>query len=136
DIALGRDTSVFQCAVVKAILCGKSVYLLTEALEYRKFIKTANRNFYDMLTGYEKKIADYGVHIVSAEKLKNEAKIDQLSINDFSEAFDCTEKVITGAIAENLCKRNREKVILKKGAIVTPLAKDAFTNAKIQFNFV
>lgn len=136
DIALGRNERPFQCAVIKAILSGKRVVLLAEALTYHRFARTANKEFYQMLVGYEKKIAGYGVNIIPAAKLINADRPDKGCQNDNSLAVDCTDQVITGKKAEELCSRIKETVNLKKGTILTPLAKDAFGTAKIKINFI
>lgn len=136
DIALGRDERPCQCAVIKAILSGKTVYLLSEALTYHRFAPTANKAFYDMLVGYEKKIADSGVSIIPAAKLISPVLTGQSEQNANDEALDCTDKVVTGQKAEELCSKLQGAVNLKRGTIITPLAKDAFGAAKIKINFV
>jgi len=49
------------------------------------------------------------------------------------QGYDCTEKVITESIAENLCKNAKKRYIFPKGTIITPLAKDIFRNAKAEW---
>jgi ethanolamine utilization protein len=136
DIALGRDEKPYQCAVIKAILSGKKVYLLSEALTYHRFAKTANKTYYDMFVGYEKKIADSGVRIIQAVKLISPILAGQNEQNANCEALDCSDKVITGKKAEELSSKLQATVNLKRGTIITPLAKDAFGAAKIKINFV
>lgn len=136
DIALGRDERPYQCAVIKAILSGKKVYLLAEALTYRRFARTAKKAYYDMLAGYEEKLAASGVCIIPAANLLDEAGTGPMKPNPAGETIDCTDKVITGKRAEELCRNREGAVNLKKGTIITPLAKDAFGAAKIRINFV
>jgi len=136
DIALGRDERPFQCAVIKAILSGKRVYLLTEALTYRRFAETADKAYYAMLAGYEEKLAASGVCILPAARLLDPESAGRMEAKAAKETVDCTDKVITGKRAEELCRNRKGAVNLKKGTIITPLAKDAFGAAKIKVNFL
>lgn len=137
DIALGRDERPYQCAISKAILSGKTVYLSAEALAYRQFASTANKAYYDMLTGYEQKIIGFGVSVISVAKPADAVTTGRKDQNDQrQQAFDCTDKVVTGKKAEELCDKLKGVVNLPQGTILTPLAKDAFGAAKIKLNFV
>jgi hypothetical protein len=61
DAALCRDNSPLPCAILRALLAGKPVFLHRNALEFGQYQKTAPPMLYARLEGYLKTLWSYGV---------------------------------------------------------------------------
>lgn len=129
DIALGRDTSPFSCAVVKALLCGKPIYLLESALSHRKFQNTASRNFFNLLEGYIHTLQSFGIELIREQKFGKNLSRNAIADNS-------VDKVITESIARGLVKKSEDVIYLRKGTILTPSAKDIFNHSQKTVEFV
>lgn len=132
DIALGRDSTPFTCSIQKALLTGKKVYMCISALSYRKYKETAVPKLYDMLEKYAQKLVEFGIVITQDTQIKN---VDNYKC-DKNDQYDSCEKLITYSTAQNLCKMEKKQVILAKGTIITPLAKDLFLAEKIDIQII
>ncbi len=130
DCALGRDCRQIPCAVTKALLNGKKVYLLESALPHRNFKATAGRSFYSMLEGYVNTLRSFGVELIRQQWYgKN---LDRNAIADNS-----VDKVITEKIAISLVENCVDGLVkLCKGTVITPSAKDIFNHSQIKVEFV
>lgn len=128
DIALGREDTPFTCAVQKALLTGKKVYLMESALAFRKFKDTSSSELYFMLEEYVQKLIKFGVIIKQEIILKD----NYSSESNISNEYDSTEKIITNNVALDICKSKQKQVVFPKGTIITPLAKDVFLMAKTE----
>ena len=130
DCALGRDCRSVPCAVTKALLNGKKVYLLESALPHRKHKETANRAFYSMFEGYVNSLRSFGVELIRQQwygKNLNKDAIADISV----------DKVITEKLEISLCEKTRDEVVrLKKGTVITPSAKDIFNHSNVKVEFV
>lgn len=129
DIAFGKDTRPLQCAVIKALLCGKPVYLMESAIAHRKYKESANRNYFNMLEGYVYTLQSFGVELIREQNFgKN---LSRSAIADNS-----VDKVITETIAKGLVKKPEEVIYLRKGTVLTPSAKDIFNHSQKTVEFV
>lgn len=130
DCALGRDCRAVPCAVTKAFLNGKKVFLLESALPHRKFKETANRAFYSMMEGYVNTLRSFGVELIREQWYgKN---LDRNAIADNS-----VDKVITEKLAISLVDKACNGIVnLKSGTLITPSAKDIFNHSQIKVEFV
>lgn len=61
DMALGRDTTPAACAVSRALLAGRPVYLAEEGLPHRASQAAANPRYYAMLEDYVTRLTQFGV---------------------------------------------------------------------------
>ena len=131
DCALGRDASALPCAVAKAILSGKEVYLMEAGLPYKTYKRTVtNRNFYNMLEGYVNTLRGFGVKIVKEQWQGN--NLERQAIED-----NTADKVITERTAKELCENCTTGVVrLRCGTVITPSAKDVFNHSEIKVEFV
>ncbi|HZJ76134.1 MAG TPA: hypothetical protein VFC70_00360, partial [Oscillospiraceae bacterium] len=139
DIALGRDSNPTTFAIQQALLCGKTIYLLQEALKYRNYSKTANIALYTLLDGYVNKIEEFGM-IISGDGMISDNEVisnDGVTLDKSTVVkdeknlenecnYDYVKKVVTESIAINICKTDKKCIELPKGTIITPLAKDVF----------
>ena len=129
DIALGRDSGKAQCAVVNGLLQGKKIYLMESALSHRKMKSSANRNFYNLLEGYAHTLQSFGIELIKEQWYgKN---LDRSAIAD-----NTADKVITEKIAKSLILKENETILLRKGTVITPSAKDIFNHSSKTVEFV
>ncbi|MBQ8783558.1 MAG: hypothetical protein IJZ57_07295 [Clostridia bacterium] len=130
DCALGRDCRAVPCAVIKALLGGKKVYLLESALPHRKYRETADRAFYSMLEGYVNSLRSFGVELIRQQWYGKNLNKDAIADNS-------VDKVITEQLAITLCEKTQGDLIrLKKGTVITPSAKDIFNHSQFKVEFV
>lgn len=131
DCALGRDSSKLPCAVTKAILADKEVYLLEAGLPYKKYKRSVtNRNFYNMLEGYVNTLRGFGVKLVKEQWQGN--NLERQAVED-----NTADKVITERVAKELIEKCTGSVIkLRCGTVITPSAKDVFNHSQIKVEFV
>ncbi len=130
DCALGRDCRTVPCAVTKALLSGKKVYLLESALPHRMYKETSNRAFYAMLEGYVNSLRSFGVEIIRQQWYGKNLNKDAIADNS-------VDKVITEKLAISLCEKTHGDIIrLQKGTVITPSAKDIFNHSQKKVEFV
>lgn len=130
DCALGKDANKLSCAVTNALLSGKEVFLLEAGLPYRRYKRSvANRNFYNMLEGYVQTLRSFGVKLVKEQWQGN--NLERRAIED-----NTADRVITEKTAKELCEKcTRNVVLLRRGTVITPSAKDVFNHSEIKVEF-
>ncbi|MCR4615958.1 MAG: hypothetical protein K5756_07420 [Clostridiales bacterium] len=129
DIAMGRDAKPAQCAVIKALLSGKRVCLMESALPHRKYSATAQRTIYQMFEGYVCKLQSFGVELIREQKYGK-------NLNKSAIADNSVDKVITEALAKQLIKKDGDTIVLRRGTVITPSAKDIFNHSEKKVEFV
>lgn len=130
DCALGRDCRAVPCAVTKALLSGKKVYLLESALPHRKHKDSANRAIYTMFEGYVNTLRTFGVELIRQQWYGKNLNKDAIADNS-------VDKVITEKLAVSLCEKAQGDLVrLKKGTVITPSAKDIFNHSQVNVEFV
>ena len=120
DTALGRDSQPVTCALTNALLYGKEVYLYDIALAHRKLAGRGSRGFYQLLEGYVRTLQSYGVKLVQGTTV-----IDKYQ-RTAAPGADLPGGVITEAVALELCRKGEGEIVLRKGTVLTPSAKDVF----------
>lgn len=144
DMALGRDTSPAACAVSKALLAGKPVYLAEEGLPHRASKAAANPRYYAMLEDYVTRLTQFGVRVAP------QAELERLLSGQNAPAKTCgvpeapassTERpsaqeepfcgVLTAEEARRLVKTCGGTLRLGQGAILTPLARDVLREKRV-----
>ena len=124
DIALGRNTRAVQCAVISGLLCGKEIFLMECALDFRKKSTVMSRGFYQLLEGYVRTLQSFDIKLVNGQ-----TPIDKYTVR-YGQGDDLPEGIITEAMAIAMLEKCTNTVILlKKGTVVTPSAKDVFLHA-------
>lgn len=137
DIAQGRIGDSVSCAVIYALLSGVEVQLLERAPEHRKFAGRANPSLYGVLEGYVRTLQIFGVKLLGETKkpVLREAKPARYMAPPVTvprgTAAPNANRLITEAEACALLKTG-SPVYLPKGAIVTPSARDVFTQARAE----
>lgn len=143
DMALGRDASPAACAVSKALLAGKPVYLAEEGLPHRASQAAANPRYYAMLEDYVTRLTQFGVRVAPQAELERllcgqnapakaacaapEAPGPERPAGE-QEPF---RGVLTAEEARRLAKDCGGTVRLGRGAILTPLARDVFREKRV-----
>lgn len=136
QIALGIGDSKEAKIVLENLLKGKPVYVLEQGITYRQYKSTAHRTLYTLYSDYENKIKQYGVRLIhdvceiltdqrmqykniqQTSEIVPEVAIDHEAINLTSKKVILESDLTRGVI------QGMTEVIIKKGAIVTPLADD------------
>ena len=137
ELGLARGGAGVSGTVLDALLAGVPVYLLPEALLFRKWKKTAPQKLYEVLEGYVRQIEGYGVRIYSLDQIRRDLTgtnsgnyPDKLGVHK-----EPRRPVITEADAREFIKKGVEVLRLTKGSIVTPLALDVLNGAKIPVEY-
>lgn len=147
DMALGRDASPAACAVSKALLAGKPVYLAEEGLPHRASKAAANPRYYAMLEDYVTRLTQFGVRVAPQAELERllsgqnapaktcavpEAPAQEASVPEKCAAEqEPFRGVLTAEEARRLVKTCGGTLRLGRGAILTPLARDVFREKQV-----
>ncbi len=139
DAALARPGDAACCAIVSALLEGREVDLLESALPHRAHAGKGSPGLYMRLEGYVQTLEGYGVKFFTAERLKPREEPPAKPARFAPPAVPVPRgsarpnesRVITEALALALTARGEETVILPRGAILTPSARDVFTRARV-----
>jgi len=126
DIALGRDVHAAGRAVIAGLLSGKEIFLLDCALGFRRNSATVSRAFIQMLEGYVRTLQSFGITLVSGQ-----TPVDKYAPGDLPEG------IVTEGLAMKMAADSQNPLILlKKGTVITPSAKDVFLHAGKIIEFV
>ncbi len=128
DIAQGRNTERESCAVLKALLTGKKVFILETGLPHRQYAETASRKLFKMYEGYVNEILSFGVSMI-----RKDSKVNS-NCNAFAD--NTADKVITESVARILVEKEESTIKLCKGTILTPSAKDIFNHSDKTVEFI
>lgn len=131
DIALGRDTRAVQCAVISALMEGVPVYLSESALTWRKKKNKMAPGFYQMLEGYVRTLQNFGVRLLDGKTAvdKDGGRTSPLS--------GLPDGLVTEDMARALVAKSPEPVILiRRGTVLTPSARDVFLHAGKEIRIV
>lgn len=133
NIAAGCGCTLEDSFILRALLMGKTVYLLESGIEYKKYKEMAHKNLYSFYQSCEKKIIQYGmVPISSSRNLIGEK--NSMSLNGpISTEIDFTSKNLL--LEGDLLKMNRQDLLqvrIKKNCIITPSAMDFIRNHNVK----
>ena len=150
DMALGRDTTPAACAVAKALLAGKPVYLAEEGLPHRACQSTANPRYYAMLEDYVTRLTQFGVRVAPRAELERllcgqgepaaaaKAPLHGAACEpavSCETAAPCEPAVVCGVLtaeeARRLAKTCGGSLCVAEGALITPLARDVLREKRI-----
>jgi len=139
DIAQGRPSDAACCAVIQALLSGKSVLLLESGLPHRAFDGKGSTALYAMLEGYVRTILSFGVKLMTKARMYRPEEVPIKPAKYQRPAVPTPQgngvpnfgSVITEEIALGLVKGGCDTVHLPHGAILTPSARDVFTRLHI-----
>lgn len=129
-IALSAATTGEESFIIRALLQEKSVYMMEQGIEYRRYKKNAHKALYTLLMDYEDKINKYGIKCIS--------HLDEISIEEVDRGNEKIQEVIRENVKldmtykkllleSDLIKKHIEgicTVSISKRCIITPLAED------------
>lgn len=136
QIALGIGGSKEAQMILEQLLKGKPVYALEQGIHYRQYKSTAHRTLYTLYSDYENKIKQYGIrfihdaseiltdqsaqykHMMQTNEIVPEMTVGHEAIHLASKKVILESDLTRGVI------QGMTEVIVKKGAIITPLAED------------
>ncbi|MEJ8553330.1 hypothetical protein [Tepidibacter sp. Z1-5] len=134
DISFGKYSNKTTKCVIYGLLNDKNIMILKDNIEFNKYKDVCNKNFYDMMNDYVSKISKLGINVVTEKYITKVLSINN-SANFELKSLSTHKKLITFEIAEDISKLSSE-IVLKKGCIVTPLAKDVFAEKKNKLIFI
>ena len=136
DIALGRATDEASCAVLYALLSGVEVVMLKDAPTFRRFKDKGSNALYNMLEQYVKTLHVFGV---KAYRPKPQVVLSEAKPAKFAKlpvevpkgtVVPNANRLITEIEARQLLMQG-DTIRLPAGTIVTPLARDVFSQAGV-----
>lgn len=127
-------TSKSEYFIVKMLMSGKKVYVLEEGLQYRKYKHTAPKALYNKYLEFEDSLIKYGIEIIQSpisleNKLlsvtpeKYEPITELIEVNKPSLEIK-NKKLISESDIRRAYMNGVRVVIVDKGSIITPLARD------------
>lgn len=130
DIALGRDSQPVCCAVCQALLHGREIFLYDGALGHRKLAGKGSRGFYQLLEGYVRTLQSYGIKLVQGTTV-----IDKYQ-KTAAPGADLPSGVVTESLAVSLVEKSAGDILLRRGTVLTPSAKDVFLHANRNVTYI
>lgn len=135
NLASGISVSNEERFILKMLMEGKKVYVISKGLEYKKYRKTAPKALYNKYIEFEEEIKKFGIQVIDDKKdiFSNNTSI--MSDKEFKikeninftekDTIDLTNKKLISEADLRKPKINGMKVLLiRKNSIVTPLASD------------
>lgn len=138
DIALGRIGDEASCAVIHALLNGVDVYLLPDALGFRKFAGKGSKALYSLLEQYAQTLQVFGVKAYKPQpkQVLPEAKPAKFAAPPVEvprgSMVPNAHRLITETEALALVSAGGP-VQLPKDAILTPLARDILAKVGVTY---
>lgn len=125
NLSLGVASSKIEEYILRHIMAGKNIYILSEGLEYKEYKKTAPKILYSKYVEAEEKLISYGINIISStnEVIKNEQE-DIKEINENGKSITLAKKLISESDLRKPHINGVKEIIIDKKSIITPLAKD------------
>ena len=136
DIALGRPGDEASCAVIYALLSGVDVIMLEDALSFRRFAGKGSNGLYNLLEQYAKTLQVFGIKTYSPKPKVVEPEAKPAKFTHIpaevprGSAKPNVSRLITETEARQLVIQGNP-VHLPADAIITPLARDVFSQAGV-----
>lgn len=154
NLSHGIEGSIKEKLAIQAIFSGNRIYCMEKGVEYKKYVETSNKLFFNMFNAYEDKLKSYGISFVGLKELfaclgDECSKVEKESCKAEVKSLVCKERaeVIMDSFADlshkklvsevelrNISKRGIKEVLVSKGTIVTPLAMDFARVNKLKIN--
>lgn len=131
--------------ILKFLLQGKSVYVITEGVKYYQYQQTSPKTLYNKIMEAENKLKSFGVEFLTSAELEvklpdntNELspEIEKPADNLNSEYFLLEKKLVDYSTIKNLYERNYRKIEVPKKSILTALAEDFIKEKNIKFKLI
>ncbi|SET49399.1 ethanolamine utilization protein [Natronincola peptidivorans] len=131
NIGIGVRNGDISEITSEAILLGVKVYVLKEGIDYRKYQKTSNIGYYQMMESYEKKLKELGIHIVDQDNFYESLNNHQKDMNNDNSSTIIDKRIITETDIEEFYSKGYEEIFLREKTIITPLAEDYIKQNRI-----
>ena len=130
---VGQDES----DILTALLAGKKVILLEEALSLEVFKKSASSILYRDLIQQKKKLKNYGLFSCSSDKVfdllgQGDKQKHEILFDEKKSSYSLKKKLITEEKLKAMHLSEGDSFEISKGMIVTALAKDYLRRHKIK----
>ncbi len=141
DAAMGRPTDSVCCAVIYALLNGVGVTITGKAFSHRKYSGKGSSFFYNIYEEYVKKLQIGGVRIIDCcTQLKVRESLPEKKVSEPAGRAvpvlpPMDSRLVTEAEALKIAAGAKDEVCFPSDAILTPLARDVFTRAKLRIVF-
>ncbi len=118
NISVGVPNCELSKVVLDFLLKGREVFILREALEYRAYKYTSNKNLYELYEGYLNTLISFSIKVVNRDEfLQNIYKV----VNN--EAY-FKGNLLKDIDIHNFYSQDYKKILINKNCKVTDLAKD------------
>lgn len=135
-LALTLADTFVTTVILRALLCGKPVLAVPDAADPKQVQNKAAKPAPALVRALQdnlKKLETFGIAFVSANQLAAEARKLIVSTGTAEAAQAITKTVIDAAAVTAAAKNGRKTLIIPKGSIITPLARDVARDCNMEF---
>lgn len=131
--------------ILKFLLQGKNVYVLTGGVKYYQYQQTSPKTLYNKIMEAENKLRSFGIEFLTLEELEVKLnsnssaaglKTKETGADSNSEYFLLDKKLIDYSIIKNLYEKNHSNIEVPATSIVTALAEDFIKDKNIKLKFI
>ena len=131
-LAMGCSYTDEERCILKALLQGKTVYLLESGIAYRKYKQTAHKPLYTLYQDYENKLVQYGVRIIHHVSEIFHCQKDEPHLMNPKEISLKHKKLLLETDLMHIPLETFTIIEVDKKCIVTPLAEDYIRSHKLK----
>lgn len=128
DIALGRDEGEVPQAVIRGLLHGATIRLFASALPHRACADRCSPEFYKLLEGYVNALQRFGVQLEAAGSPQQAPK----GVHPHPAP---PGGLVTEELAHRLVAQCGSEILLQKGTLLTPSARDVFLHSRCRVRY-
>lgn len=135
DAAQGRPADVVSCALIYGLLEGIDVLILSQGISFKKYSGKGSRALYNLYSGYLRQLQIYGARVLEDGRMTDMApapRISRAASSNMPVLPKQDSRLVTEADARRIAAQAKDEVILPAGVILTPSARDVFTNARLK----
>lgn len=135
-LALTLADTFVTTVILRALLCGKPVLAVPDAADPKQVQSKAARPAPALVRALQdnlKKLETFGIAFASVNQLAAEARKLIVSTGTVEAAQAITKTVIDAAAVTAAAKNGRKTLIIPKGSIITPLARDVARDCNMEF---
>jgi len=131
--------------ILKFLLQGKNVYVITEGVNYYQYQRTSPKTLYNKIMEAENKLKSFGIEFLTSAELEmrliennNDISLEKEEhiVNYDSEYFLLEKKLVDYSTIKNLYERNHSKIEVPAKSILTALAEDFIKEKNIKLKLI
>ncbi|MGL4848643.1 MAG: TIGR02536 family ethanolamine utilization protein [Clostridium sp.] len=137
NLSLGMASSEIEEYILKYIMSGRDVYVLSDGMEYKEYKKTAPKLLYRKYVEDEESLVSYGVKLINhSTEIEKEKNYTTEKASSEEKQITLTKKLISESDLRKPYINGVRDIIINKKTIITPLAKDyiRINNINIKFS--